>query len=462
MSMIDFSRVRFCFGIAATILPTFTLGSVAFGGDWEKTLLIEKNFPMLCINAKAPPEKIISPLLYYNGIPANEFLIAKGDIEKIGLLLADTDRSLSQRGQQIKQSLIDAGYWKKFRRLSTDVGNFLIDGHKKASNFAVENSKGYTSQTDIKAGYFNLKDVLIRCVPKKKKSGGEKSLLLVRANPKDLVVDEKNDSKAFKKLDHAGITFQDNLSKGKSELIAKFTLGLSTSLPSRPYLFAQFEASTTVETKQEDDPDNPGQKIDVEETKRTETLSPGFLWDGGEWSKPFGFIGTGSWGGSLKTTIDFEHDAHYARGSLWAKPEFSFGPNSQGCHQSQSLGQLLKYSCDATVSVVLAHVFDAGTHPKLGTVNSDQFVGLAGGFAVKITPDGSLRDTLKGLYLNLKFQHMQVLSGRLEDQNRMEFGLGYTLTERENVALEFTYVKGENANSYLFEEQLKLQFGVKF
>lgn len=432
----------------------------------EVDLLTKDNMELLCLDSKVSQRRFINALFFIGKVPADLMTdnFSQKDVHQI-LSRGKLDDIKTLQGKPATE-VISEKMLTRIVELSDGIGNFLVDGHKKTKLYTLENPNNLRGRRERKRGLLEKGTLGINCIQQDQQpestGGGDdgsddkksRFKLLVRANPEDLTV---TDAAAFKKLDHAGITIDDNKGADKTTVSANFTLGSQLAIPTKPYLFVKFESSIAREPGTEPDPDNPDETIAITKTTRTETISPGLLWKAVEWTHTIPFIGVGSWGATIKPTFDLEHNAEYGRVKLWAKPSLSLGDDLI-CQENMDLGPF-SMRCDTEFFAEYADIFDAGTNTELVEKASNNFIGVGGEVSAKFR----IKDNkLPGFYLKGKYRFMGVFGGKLGDQERYELAAGYTLPTTENVAMELSYIKGENIETYLAEEQLKLQFGVKF
>lgn len=257
-------------------------------------------------------------------------------------------------------------------------------------------------------------------------------------------------SSAYESASNATIAYTDNEEKGEQTIAVEATLGLGVNLTANDaiYGFVNYVQSET-ETRAADDDD---------ESKDVQAASVGALYRRSQPlfnSRLFGTLGlTGYY------TYDIENDAELVRGRLFLSDiAFNLPDQPITCGGAQVLVGRLLFNCRLGVFAEGGYILDAGRSVDLADNGDDQYFGA--GFNARLALTLPSISLLSPLTLSAEFRYMEILTGSLNDPERLTLRADYKIAA-SNVSIGYSFEDGSNFETFQLEEVHKVTVGIRF
>jgi hypothetical protein len=281
---------------------------------------------------------------------------------------------------------------------------------------------------------------------------GPSAEFAVRGQIDDLAV--RAGTEAFKKASSATLAFTDNNEAGTTSFAINGVVGLgrTVALDDAVFGFVQY-------TLNDQETDIVG---DNDDAKDVHTISPGIFY---RHPLDFGNRIGGTLGFTGYATFDIRNDAQLLRARLvYSDVTVRFPRRGFLCGSERPL--LIFYAdCRMSAFVEAAEILDPGRNADLLDNIDDQYVGVGTELSLILAPRGPA--ILQPLSFKATYRVMGILSGALDDPERLELSLNYAIplgppAGGPGVTLGITRTLGENFETFQHENLWKLTLGFKF
>lgn len=276
--------------------------------------------------------------------------------------------------------------------------------------------------------------------------------LVVRGQIDDLAARAGTD--AFKKASSATLAFTDNNEAGTTSLAINGVIGLGAHVGANNMLYGFVQY-----TLNDQETDAVG---DNDDAKDVHNISPGIFY---RHPLSLGRSVYGTLGLTGFATFDLRNHAQLIRARLlYSNLAFAL-PVGSGflCGQERRLA-FLYADCRVGLFLEAAEVLDAGTNADLLANADDEYIGAGAEVGVTFSPTGPA--PLRPLTLAVSYRMMAILSGALDNPERLEISLTYTspaaIANRQAYSFGITRTVGENFETFQHEDLWKLTLGFKF
>jgi hypothetical protein len=273
--------------------------------------------------------------------------------------------------------------------------------------------------------------------------GGPDLDLAIRGQIDDLIVPPASDE--FKKASSATLSFTDNNQQGTTTFAVNGVVGLGANL-GRDNAFFGFVHYVRNDQETDDE-------TDEDDAKDVHAISPGIFFRRPRMEGIF----AANVGITAYATFDLQNDAELVRARLVASDMSIALPRGVLCGQERNFW-IFYADCRLGVFLEAAEVLDPGRNSDLLQASDDEYLGSGADLSLILSPA-----FLPSLTLRANYRYMGVISGELEDPERLELLANFAVQNtRPVVSIGASYVVGENFETFQHEDLWKLTFGLRF
>jgi hypothetical protein len=255
---------------------------------------------------------------------------------------------------------------------------------------------------------------------------------------------------AFGKASEAKVSYTDNDIKQSEAIAAELAVGYGWQLTQYDALigFVHYVESTT----------ETGAVGDDDDSKDLRALSPGVLYRvsvGGPESWLYG-----SAGATVYPTYDLAQDARLVRARLFLNDIAIRRDGPPVCGAEALLADRVLFDCRLGVFAEFGHILEAGTSTDLAIPEDDDYTGIGATFGVSFSP--AQPAWLAPFSFTANYRYLHVLDGVLdEDPERFSIELAYRIP-KSNLSLGLSCARGENSETFQYEDLVNLSIGYKY
>lgn len=277
--------------------------------------------------------------------------------------------------------------------------------------------------------------------------------IAVRGQIDDLVA--RRGTEDFKKASAATLSFTDNNEAGTTSFAISGVLALGANFgrDDAVYGFVQY-------TRTDNETDAAG---DDDDSKDVHSISPGIFY---RHPLALGHRIVGTLGLTGYGTFDLRNDAELVRARLVYSDIAVWLGRGRGILCGSQRELLFLYAdCRLSAFIEAAEVLDAGTSADLLVNADDEYFGAGGEASLILSPRGPA--LLRPLSFRATYRAMGILSGELDDPERLELAINYAIplgppAGGPGLTFGISRVIGENFETFQHENLWKLALGFKF
>lgn len=284
-------------------------------------------------------------------------------------------------------------------------------------------------------------------------SGAPPASFAVRGQIDDLVA--RRGTEDFKKASAATLSFTDNNEAGTTSFAISgvVALGANFGRDDALYGFVQY-------TRNDNETDVAG---DDDDSKDVHSISPGIFY---RHPLALGHSVVGTLGLTGYGTFDLRNDAELIRARLVYSDISVWLGRGRGILCGSQRALLFLYAdCRLSAFIEAAEVLDAGTNADLLANADDEYLGAGGEASLILSPRGPA--LLRPLSFRATYRAMGILSGELDDPERLELAINYAIplgppAGGPGLTFGISRIIGENFETFQHENLWKLTLGFKF